>query len=372
MGYEELREWLDCRLTGLFQGTTPNQYNTRPVILSANGTPEEIQEKVDFYNELRNILKASDLNKLERTKSGSIKKGPKYFNNLYAYDERRSSAGYCITICLSGFTYVLKFGNFKGKAKPEMYPNIAFNMFKSKCSDYGIDLDDYAITNGDEVKKEIPSPMINMNILHKETSKGLTNVHHLDFHNSYPAGLANTHPEFRPVIDEFYKGRDEHPEYKFVLNDTIGWMQSWAPEQGRFALWAHLSRDAIVDNNNRIHELTEKLIRSGRTIIGHNTDGIWYQGPIYHGEGEGPELGQWEHDYINCRFRAKSAGAYEFEGTKVKTGEFKYKAVMRGLSGKDIIEPDRSKWSWGDIYKEKVNYFTFNEKDGIVYVQTHD
>lgn len=364
--FDEIKDYIELRLTGIFQGSEPNQYCTKPVILTANGTPEEIKEKVAFYNELRGILKASELNKLERTKSGAIRKGPRYFTNLYAWDERRSSVGCCITVCLCGFTYVLKFGNFKGKAKPELYPNIAFNIFKSTCEKHGVDLDKYIITNGNEVKKEIPAPMIEMYQLHTEKSKGIKNVHHIDFHNSFPAGLANTHPEFRPAIDELYQGRKEHKEYKFVLNDAIGWMQSWCPEKGRFAAWAHLSRDAIKDNNDRIHELTERLMRAGRIIIGHNTDGIWYQGDIYHGDGEGPGLGEWENDYTNCLFRAKSRGAYEF----ICDGELHVK--MRGLAGKDAIEPDRSKWSWGDIYKEKINYFTFTEKDGIQYVETHD
>ena len=363
MTYEELQSWLDTRLYGLFQGTDLNQFSTRPIILTANGSPEEIKQKVDFYNELRCILRASDLNKLQRTASGAISKGPKYLDNLYAWDERLSSVGYCITVCVAGFVYVLKFGNYKGKAKPEIYPNVAFNMFKDKCYEYGIDLDEYAITTGAEVKASIPKPMIDMNVLHTESSKGLKNVHHIDFHNSYPAGLVNTHPEFKPVVEYFYEKRKEDAANKAVLNYTIGYMQSWEPERGRFAMWAHLSKDAIEDNNRRIHDLTMRLIASGRTVIGRNTDGIWYQGDIYHGDGEGPGLGQWENDHTNCTFRAKSKGAYEY----IEDGQ--YRAVVRGQTGKDAIEPDRTKWAWGDIYKEKVNYFTFTDKEGIKYVQ---
>ena len=39
---------------------------------------------------------------------------------------------------------------------------------------------------------------------HDENHPGLTNVHHIDFHNSYPAGLVNTHPEFKDVITFLY------------------------------------------------------------------------------------------------------------------------------------------------------------------------
>lgn len=360
MTYPEIKEFLDKRLNGVAQGITPNQYATSPVFLSAGGSRETIVSNVEFYNEIRAALKSTDMATLERSKSGSIRKGPKYVNNLYAWDERSSSIGCCITACCGGFTYVVKFGNFKGDKAPEVYPNVAFAMFKSKCAEHGIDLDSYKIKNGEEVKKTVPKPIIDMFVKHTINSKPLTNVHHLDFHNSFPAGLANTHPEFRKPIEELYLGRKEHPEYKFVLNDSIGWLHSWSPENGRFADWAHLAADAIKDNNNRIHELCAKLIMTGRVIVGRNTDGIWYQGEIFHDENEGPNLGQWENDYINCTFRAKSDGAYEF------IEDDQYHAVVRGVLGKDLIEPDRSKWSWGDIFTTKEQYFTLSEK-GIIY-----
>ena len=361
MEYTEIKEFLAKRLNGVAQGARPNQYSTSPVFLAAAGTRETLTANVDFYNEIRAALKSSDMAILERSPSGAIRKGPRYTSNLYAWDERKSSIGVCLTACCGGFTYVVKFGNFKGKKAPELYPNIAFNMFKDKCKDYGVNLDSYVISNGEEVKKTVPKPIIDMHFTHKENSKPLTNVHHIDFHNSFPAGLANTHPEFRKPIEELYLGRKEHPEYKFVLNDSIGWMHSWRPDKGRFACWAHLAADAIKDNNNRIHDLCEKLILTGRVIIGRNTDGIWYQGPIYHGDGEGPGLGQWENDHINCSFRAKSDGVYEF----IENGE--YHAVVRGLTGKDSIEPDRTRWSWGDIFTTKEQYFTLDDEKGIIY-----
>lgn len=351
--YIETKEFLAENLHGIFQGSAPNQYGASPIFLEPNDVNQE------FFNSIYFKLKASDLNKLERTPSGSIKKGPRYYNNLYAWDLRKSSLGLMITVCIGGFIHVVKYGNFKGTKTPELFPNVAFNMFVDECKKVGIDLDSYKIKNGQEVKAEIERPLIKMYMTDTEKSKGLTNVHHIDFHNSYPAGLANTHPEFKPVIEKLYKFRKVMPEYKFVLNDTIGWMQSWAPEKGRFASWAHLSRDAIKDNNQRIIELTGRLILSGRTIIGHNTDGIWYQGEIYHGEGEGPELGQWENDHVNCTFRAKSDGAYEF----IEDGQ--YHAVVRGTTTLDAIEPDRTKWHWGDIFKQHTKQFYFDEERGI-------
>ena len=78
------------------------------------------------------------------------------------------------------------------------------------------------------------------------------------------------------------------------------------------ARWAHLSRDAIKDNNDRVKKLAETLEKKGRMVLSFNTDGIWYKGPVYHGEGEGDGLGEWHNDHVNCKFRAKSSGSYEF------------------------------------------------------------
>ena len=133
MEYREIREYLAKRLNGVAQGITPNQYSTSPVFLAAGGTIETVAANVEFYNEIRATLKASDMSTLVRSPSGAIRKGPKYTNNLYAWDERKSSIGCCITACCGGYIYVVKFGNFKGKRAPELYPNIAFNMFKDKC-----------------------------------------------------------------------------------------------------------------------------------------------------------------------------------------------------------------------------------------------
>lgn len=352
--YNKIKEFIDSKLEGELQGVRYNQYAAKPIYL----TPTLGNEVL--FNEVYQYLLQTDLNTIIRTKSGAIAKGPKVMcNNSYAWDLQKSSIGAMLTIILGGKIYVLKFGTFKGKHEPEIYPNIAFNIFSDKCLDYGINLDDYRIDNGQEIKEQIEKPLIHMEeeILHQE----LENVHHIDFHNSYPAGLANTHPEFRPVIEEFYAMRKIDPACKAVLNYTIGWMQSYKPEHNRRAEWAHLSRDAIADNNKRIDYLSCLLTFSGRKILGYNTDGIWYQGEIYHGPGEGTKLGEWENDHCNCKFRAKSDGAYEF----IENGQ--YKAVLRGQSTLDSTKPDRSQWTWGDIYKAGIIGWKFDNEKGIYF-----
>lgn len=352
--YQTIKDFIDSKLSGVWQGPASNQYAAIPYYLE----PLPGNEKI--FNEIYTFLVNTDLNTIIRTKSGGIAKGLKVLtHNNYAWDLQKNSLGVMLTIILGGELYVIKFGTFKTDKSPEIYPSQAFAKFDDKCLEYGINLEDYKITNGPEIKETIESPLIKMLEYHDENHPGISNVHHIDFHNSYPAGLANTHPEFRPVIEEFYSLRKVDDLYKAVLNYTIGWMQS--KKNNRKAEWAHLSKDAIADNNRRIEKLACILEFTGRRIIGFNTDGIWYQGEIYHGPGEGKKLGEWENDHENCLFRAKSDGAYEF----IEKGA--YKAVLRGQSTLDSVKPDRTDWVWGDIYKTGIIGWKFDDEKGVYF-----
>ena len=255
--------------------------------------------------------------------------------------------------------------NNNGTIKKYVNPKYAFSIFKSVCKKFGIDLDDYIINNGTEVKSEIESPLICMAGL-KLTGKEKTyKGHHIDIHSAWPAALARKHPEFKEPIEwiykqkEMYKGTDKGNTFKAILNYGSGWMQSI---ERCNAQWAHLSRDAINENNRYMRELAAQIEASGRTILAYNTDGIWYSGEIYHGEGEGKELGQWSNDHSDCLIRFKSAGSYEY----IEKGN--YKAVVRGRTKLERIKP-RDQWEWGDIFQElagEIVKFKFVEGVGII------
>lgn len=328
------------------QGLNPNQYTSNPILIKPD------KEGINEFNNIYKTLLDSNLDTLQRTPSGGI---VKHINNTYCWDIRHSPSGGIITVYAYGNLWVFKLGRW-GTTKRDISPYKAFKMFEDECFENGIILSSYAIDNGKEVKEEIPKPRIY--IPEKFRDVVLENVHHIDFHSSYPAGLANTHPEFRPIIEKFYNGRKEHPEYKGVLNYTIGMMQSLNVKPIS-AKYAHLSKDAIEDNNNRIDTMTRNLILSHREVIGYNTDGIWYQGEIYHDENEGTKLGQWSNDHINCTFRAKSSGSYEF----IEDGN--YTPVVRGFTNLDNEIP-RNEWKWGYIYKSDVNVLDWNDKEGFV------
>lgn len=311
------------------------------------------------FNDLYKTLKNANLGPLQRTPSGGIAICKE--NRRGVWDYKVVNVGVVITVRLEGYTFCYRIGNEinSTEEKKAISGTTAFHKFKKLCLEHKIDLDDYAIDNGKEVKDTIPAPKIWMKYIMTAKDEGIPNCHHIDFHNSYPAGLCNTHPEFRPIVEPLYESRKTNPENKAILNLTIGYMQS--KNRRCKARWAHLSKDAIIDNNNRIDKLSAEILASGREILGYNTDGIWYCGEIYHGEGEGKHLGEWENDHVNCLFRSKSDGAYEF----IEDGQ--YHAVVRGKTNYDLVE-SREHWQWGDIYRHGLTFikYKWDKEEGVV------
>lgn len=308
----------------------------------------DIDEQREEWNDIYQTLLCSELKYgIKRTEKGQIRKCRENRRGVWEVTGKKGGVGITIVAIVEGhyFAYFL--------SRPmDMNGTLAYTTFKKKCKDNGILLEDYMVDNGEEINKTISKPLIKM----YRMGETLDGCHHLDYHSSYPAGLCNTHPEFRPIIDELYKERKTKPENKLVLDATIGYMHSEVLE------WrlANLAKDAIEDNNNRILNLAERLKAAGREIIGFNTDGIWYRGEIYHGDGEGKNLGDWENDHVNCIFRSKSDGAYEFiEGGK-------YYPVLRGKTNYDDVKP-RTEWEWGDIYRTGLKLKTYHlTHEGVI------
>lgn len=230
--------------------------------------------------------------------------------------------------------------NEKKNSGPQEFGTSAFRKFRDVLKRHGIDIEEYAENDEQkalEIKKTIPSPKIKMNPIF--IGQTLEHVYHLDLNSAFPSGMVVAYPELRPAIEEIYTKRKVDPNMKNVLNMSWGYLQSFLCKYK----WAALSKAGMEWTNNRLDELTHELLTSGRVVIGYNTDGIWYVGPEYHDEFEGDGLCRWKTDHKNCKFRAKSDGAYEF----VEDG--KYTPVVRGYTKLDKIKP-REMWEWGDIY----------------------
>ena len=313
---------------------------------------EPTAENAPIFNEL--LKEAKKLNKINRTKSGGISWKRL---RLPAYDYNNNSN--CVElVILSDRLYRIQFRNelYKDNRDKILSGRKAFIEFKAMARDFGIDFDNYAIDNGKEINAQTEKYIIKAE---RESILGMTfeNVHHIDFHSSFPAGLANTHPEFSEFLNYLYDNRKKDEKYKAYLNYSIGFMHSKLCGYK----YAQLSHDAINDNNARVRDLAERLRKSGRVPLLYNTDGIWYSGEIFHDYGEGDKLGDWRNDHINCKFRAKSKGSYEF----IEDG--KYTPVVRGATNLDKIK-NRSEWQWGDIFNATVIQF-YVDDEGVHYYE---
>ena len=121
--------------------------------------------------------------------------------------------------------------------------------------------------------------------------------------------------------------------------------------------FAKVAIDGTVD---KILDLLVKLTLSGRKPLLLNTDGIWYQGNLYHDDNEGTELGQWRHDYSNCDLYIKSKGAYQ-----IRTKEGKVISKVRGYTSLDTWK-SREEWQWKEIEQQyTIRHYELLEGQGI-------
>ena len=240
-----------------------------------------------------------------------------------------------------------------GKKKP-MTGHRGYQLLAKEFAKDNVLLPNYAEPNGEKIKETIEKPMIDVD----EDIIGFTihGANHLDFHSAYPGALAECYPEMRPTIERIFKQRKDNPELKIALDAGIGYFQSEyckIMDCGPYSL-ARLAQKALNRNKEKMIELTERMKKLGYQILAHNTDGIWYTGGIYHGRGEGPNVGEWENDHINTTIRFKSRGAYEY----IENGV--YHPVVRGRTRLDDKKP-RETWEWGDIFNYGFIYkYAFN------------
>lgn len=305
-------------------------------------------EGMNEFNSVMQELEGLPLNHIIRTSSGGISIDRKNWNQFPCWDIVESRSMVEVTV-ITKRCYRFQFRKTlkKDNGEKTIGGNKAFKKFCEVCKKFDVDITKYAVDNGKEVKETIPSPRISIT----PCTENITweNVHHIDYHSAHLSGLAMKEPEFYKPVDYIYKLRECEGNknlYKSVLTNTFGFMQSSYVGYK----YANLSKKCLEWTNEVTDELAKRLEDSGRLVLLRNTDGIWYKGDIYHGEGEGDGVGQWSNDYHDCTFRAKSRGCYEFIGYKKNETERKYHAVMRGQCQLDKVKK-REDWEWGDIYK---------------------
>lgn len=330
-------------------------YKSIPFTYQPSKRVSNIITDVDEFNEIIAYCQSYPT-QYELTEHGAIRT-KLYIRNGWCWDNKNNVSNNTFAIILIENGRLYQFTFWPGKRKEEEEHDIsgldALRKFKENCGEIA---EKYALTNNDDIakiKKFIQKPLISLtsigNLL-KDTE--LKNIKHLDIHSAYPAFLCKTYPEFYDYFHNLYVGRHEHPEYKCYLNFCIGAMQSLKILGRRYP---ELSKAGVNGTRNYILELTEKMRKQGFSIIGYNTDGIFYSHPDgldYHDENEGDDMGQWSTDHHFEKIRFKSAGAYEY----IENGE--YHAVVRGIP-KEISK----NFTWGDIYKHHPkNYVLLNNK----------
>ena len=297
-------------------------YSYRPSKRKSN-----IVKDVNEFNEIIAYCQ-SHPREYELTENGAIKSDT-LMTDGWCWDNKNKVSHNTFSIILIKGGLLYQFTFWPGKDEQEekgITGGHALQRFRDKC---GYLARNYAMTDNAqiaEVKKEIKKPLICLTSI-GELLQGreIHDVKHLDIHSAYPAALCKAHPEFYDYFNELYEGRHAHPEYKCYLNFCIGAMQSLKLPGRRYP---ELARDAINGNVDYILEKTERMIRKGFSVIGYNTDGIFYTHPLgleYHDEDEGDAMGQWRTDHRFEKIRFKSAGAYEY----IEDGE--YHAFVRGI-----------------------------------------
>lgn len=285
--------------------------------------------------------------------------------------------GFVVKRSKTGWELVIKYGPLcsrvlfspfnKITGKTEVGGRYAFLELNKEFKKDGVDLKNYAVNNGLEVKKSIPSPLI-MCGAKLQTDKIYQHVHHLDLHSAYASGISANYPDLKPTYERLYAKRLENENQKnrikSLFTNSTGYFQSeYCRINGTDYCLSPLAKAAMTWTKNKITYLATELVKNGYVPLLFNTDGIWYakfnkNEPVksepFVNELYGKSLGTYNNDHVDCVFRAKSKGCYEF----IENGE--YKPVVRGVP-RELTE----KWEWGDIYKHsKIK--TYVEEDNYL------
>ena len=321
-------------------------------------TLEEWNELVSYYNKQ---YEEGLINRgFESTPSGgiSIKKEHLFYNNC-CYEVRETRYMHELVICSGEGRARVQYDHGQAPQEKQCSGHKAYCKLRRELAKDEVDISNWFITNGKELKETIPMPMIKLMIL---PNVRYTNVYHLDINSAYPYAMTQLIPEWTKTIERIYKGRASNKMNKSVLVMSYGWFQS---SYFGYKL-AQVSKYCIEFTENYLMNLTKRIEEHG-SVIAYNTDGIWFQcldeDFIKELEAESSlKLGDYKLDHKNCDIRFKSIGSYEF----IENG--KYTPVVRGRTNLDDLKP-RSEWEWGDIFKAIPHvYYNSTEEYGIILI----
>lgn len=303
---------------------------------------EPSHDSMIIFNNVVGLCKACEFNLLQQSRSRGISIAKDKFKPP-AYMIKTSNSCFEITVVCSIMIRFQFRKNFTTDVRENISGSKAFSEFRKICDACGINLREYAIDNGWEIKQTIPKAKTDLAPqIDPQENFIYTNAHHIDLNSAYMASLADAYPELRKPIDWFYSRRKEKPVYKAVLTHTFGYFQSDAG--GMNYRYAHLAKACMTGTIAKLEELAKRLEASGREVLFFNVDGIWYRGEEYHDENEGTALGQWKTDHKNCSILIKGPRSYIYR----ENGEFH--TVLSGRSGYELEKP-REQWNFVDFVR---------------------
>lgn len=334
----------------------PNKLQLQPIEMAFSN--------MDEFNQIYQYAKANFI-KVEPTKAKAMPyNGSCKLHSRYMVVQSKTKIELTI-VCHKG-CYRFVIGNNRNELKNPVSGKESVRAIYKLAKELGIDLTKYKAdkNTGLKLKEEIQAPHIE---IFGAPGVVYTNVHHLDLNSSYASRIIEVCPELKPLYEPMYNKRHNNDGYyKHILTNHIGcWQSEYCPDydnKGKIAPYqfAGLSKIAV----NKTRQLIERYIKilqdNNKKILLTNTDGIWYQGDLFHNEEEGNNLGQWKNDHKNCMFIMKSKGAYQF----IEDGICH--TVVRGTTELDR-EKERENWSFGEIFNHiAMEYYEFNEEQGVV------
>lgn len=186
------------------------------------------------------------------------------------------------------------------------------------------------------------------------------------------------------VFEELYEGRKDHPEYKGVMNMTIGMFHRKKTRFDSENLWP-LASVIKFRCNKRIVDTCEWLARNGQNPILINTDSIMWEGSFnesfYEIFSDEKKLGNFTFEYKDCRAVMRSSKIYQIQDketgetitrwsgshTKKYTGQLCFGQIwqesvydfLRDLEERNIIR-------WDDKKRRFIN------RKGEIYIDTKE
>ena len=246
----------------------------------------------------------------------------------------------------------------------------SFQRFRAELKRDGVDIENFAISNGKELKSAIDfgNPVIQFNESIKD--KVIDNVHHVDMASAYMYFAGIYHPEWEKTIRRIYDLRKSDSIYKHILTHACGFFQSqYCILNGHGYALADVASFAIRNTAIAVKKMAKELTNYGFKILAFNTDGVWFHGDLkllpqetFEKFTQKKEIGKFSIDHKNCTIRFKSVGAYEY----MENG--KYTPVVRGLTRYDRAGLARDNWKWGYIYTpegEQVEVYKFERNTGL-------